>query len=102
MIFSARAGLFRVSPDTTGARTLRLDATDVEADAAALDSLARLALLARRSGYRLILHGASADLAGLIELAGLGDALGVEPLTPRAAAAARMVKALTCDYERSG
>jgi hypothetical protein len=82
MIFSARFGLPKVSPHTTGARILRLDATDIEADGVALDSLARLALLARRCGYRLIVRGASADLAGLIELAGLSEALGVEPLRP--------------------
>jgi hypothetical protein len=82
MIFSACVGLFRVSPHTTGARTLRLDAAGIEADAVALDSLARLALLARRCGYRLIVHGASADLTRLIELAGLSEALGVAPLRP--------------------
>jgi hypothetical protein len=80
MIFSSRCGLPKVSPHTTGARILRLDAADIEADAVTLDSLARLALVARRCGYRLTLQRASPDLVDLIELAGLSEALGVEPL----------------------
>lgn len=82
MIFCARSGLFLVSPHPPRARILRLDAADVDADAAGLDSLARLALLARRCGYRLVIDGASPDLTDLIELAGLSEALEVEPLRP--------------------
>ncbi len=47
--------------------------------AATVDSLARLALLLRREGSRLVLRHASPELAELIELMGLTDVLGVEP-----------------------
>ena len=80
MIFCAGRGLPNVSPHSPGARILRLDAADIEADAVTLDSLARLALVARRCGYRLTLQRASPDLVGLIEIAGLSEALGIEPL----------------------
>jgi STAS domain len=82
MILPAPRGLFRVSLPTTGARVIRVDAADIAADAVALDALARLALVARRSGYRLVVQDASPELAGLIELAGLSEALGVESLRP--------------------
>lgn len=85
MILSARRGLSRVSSPATGARVLRVDAADIGADAVALDALARLSLAARRCGFRVIVQDASPDLAGLIELAGLSQALGVEPLRPASA-----------------
>ncbi len=82
MILAADCGLSRVSPHVPGARILRVDAAEIDADAVALDALARLALVARRCGYRLIVQDASPDLAGLIELAGLSQTLGMEPLWP--------------------
>ena len=45
-----------------------------------VDALARLQLAARRSGYEVAVTDAPSDLLELIELAGLSDALGVEPL----------------------
>jgi len=45
-----------------------------------VDALARLQLAARRSGYELAVTEAPSDLLELIELAGLSDLLGVEPL----------------------
>ena len=43
-----------------------------------VDVLARLQLAAKRRGYRLRVQEASDELCGLIEFAGLGEALGVE------------------------
>jgi hypothetical protein len=82
MILPPLGGLSRVSSHKTGARVLDVDAAGLGADADSLDALARLALLARRCGYRVAVQGASPDLASLIELAGLSEALGVEPLRP--------------------
>jgi anti-anti-sigma regulatory factor len=82
MIFCARLGLFRVSPHTPGPRIVRVDAGEIDADGATLDALARMALAARQCGYRLVVQDASPELADLIELAGLSEALGVEPLRP--------------------
>ena len=66
------------------------DVRDVEADAVTVDALARLQLAARRYAARVILRGASAELAGLVELLGLDDVLVAEGRpTPRAAAAGR-------------
>ena len=45
-----------------------------------VDALARLQLAARRSGYEVAVTDAPSDLLELIELAGLSDVLGVEPL----------------------
>jgi hypothetical protein len=45
-----------------------------------VDALARLQLAARRSGYEVTVTEAPSDLVELIELAGLCDVLGVEPL----------------------
>jgi hypothetical protein len=45
-----------------------------------VDALARLQLAARRSGYEVAVTEAPCDLLELIELAGLCDVLGVEPL----------------------
>jgi ABC-type transporter Mla MlaB component len=54
---------------------LRCEVAGVAADAAALDTLARLALLARRNGCELRIRGASRELRALIALAGLSDVL---------------------------
>ena len=45
-----------------------------------VDALARLQVAARRSGYEIAVTDAPRDLLELIELAGLSEALGVEPL----------------------
>ena len=50
---------------------------DVQADAVAVDALARLRLCARRQDSKLRVHNASADLVALIALVGLDDVLGV-------------------------
>jgi hypothetical protein len=50
------------------------------ADLGIVDALARLQLAARRSGYEVALTRAPDDLRELIELAGLSDVLGCEPL----------------------
>ena len=50
------------------------------ADLGIVDALARLQLEARRSGYEVAVTDAPCELIELIELAGLSDALRVEPL----------------------
>ena len=64
-------------PDPRGpAVALAWDAGgDERPDASTLDALCRLALDARRSGYRIRLLRASPELRELIELAGLTDVL---------------------------
>ena len=59
------------------ARVLRCEIAELTGHAASVEVLARLGLAARRSGLRLRLEGASRELAGLLELAGLSEALGV-------------------------
>jgi len=44
-----------------------------------VDALARLQLVARRRGYRVVVR-APAEVLEAVELAGLTEALGVEPL----------------------
>ncbi|MFL5680990.1 MAG: STAS domain-containing protein [Chloroflexota bacterium] len=44
-------------------------------DVCAVDALARLALVARRHGRDIRIHGASDELRSLIDLAGLGSVL---------------------------
>jgi len=55
------------------------DLSGARPTAATVDSLARLALLLRREGSRLVLRGASPELVELIEFMGLTETLGVEP-----------------------
>ena len=50
------------------------------ADLAIVHALARLQLVARRSGYEIAVTNVPGDLLELIDLAGLRDVLGVEPL----------------------
>jgi ABC-type transporter Mla MlaB component len=54
---------------------LRCEVAGVAADGAALDALARLALLARRHECELRICGASRELRALIAFAGLSDVL---------------------------
>ncbi|WP_353944380.1 STAS domain-containing protein [Streptomyces sp. HUAS MG91] len=51
-------------------------ATDVDT----LDALARMQLAARRAGGRIRLRDPSPQLALLLRLTGLGEALGIQPL----------------------
>ena len=52
-----------------------LDVDGVRPDARSVDGLARLALLAARHGWRLVLTRASAELLELIDLMGLAEVL---------------------------
>ena len=54
---------------------LRCVVCAVDADAVAVDALARLALAARRHGARVLLSGASRELRELIALMGLAEVL---------------------------
>jgi hypothetical protein len=58
---------------------LSCDVRALPADAAALDALARLQLVACRAGVELRLRNASAELCCLIAFTGLGEVLRVEP-----------------------
>jgi ABC-type transporter Mla MlaB component len=60
-----------------GPELLCCELGDIEADAVAVDALARLALAARRHGARVLIHGASLELRELIALMGLGGVLEV-------------------------
>lgn len=69
-----------------GGELLLCDVAGVEADAVAVEALARLALAARRAGCEVRLRGASPELLGLLALVGLADVLpggdcGGEPAT---------------------
>jgi ABC-type transporter Mla MlaB component len=57
------------------AAVLRCEVSQLAADAVAVDALARLALVARRSGCQVRLCGASAELYALIAFMGLDDVL---------------------------
>jgi hypothetical protein len=66
------------------------DVDGIGADAAAVEKLARLQLVARRAGCELRLRNASAELRDLVAFMGLADVLPEqEPATPPAAAAGR-------------
>ena len=55
------------------------DLSGARPTAATVDALARLAVLLRREGSRLVLRGASPELVELIAFMGLTEVLGVEP-----------------------
>jgi hypothetical protein len=55
------------------------DLSGARPTAATVDSLARLALLLRREGSRLLLRQAPPELVELIAFMGLSDVLRVEP-----------------------
>jgi STAS domain-containing protein len=72
--------------DTAGSRQVVCDVADLRSpDAAAIDAIARLQLLARRLGLEICFDGASTELVDLLWLAGLlrvvplNGRLGVEP-----------------------
>jgi anti-anti-sigma regulatory factor len=54
------------------------DLSGARPTAATVDSLARLALMLRREGSRLVLRQVTPELAELIAFMGLTEALGVE------------------------
>jgi hypothetical protein len=58
--------------------TIVCDVGAVPSDAAAIDTLARLQLNARRLGLELRLRHASGELQDLLAFAGLGDVLRIE------------------------
>jgi anti-anti-sigma regulatory factor len=60
-------------------RAIVCDASDLDADAAAVDALARLRLTARRLGCRFRLRNATDELRELLAFVGLAEVLGVEP-----------------------
>jgi len=55
------------------------DLTGVQATAATVDALARLALALKRQGARLLLRHASTELVELIAFMGLAEVLRIEP-----------------------
>lgn len=58
-----------------GFDVLRCEVAGVDADAVAVDALARLALTARRAGCHVRLCGASEELRELVAFMGLGEVL---------------------------
>jgi ABC-type transporter Mla MlaB component len=68
-----------------GCELLLCEVGGSDADAVAVDALARLALAARRNRCEVRLRGASPELLGLVELIGLGEVLReLEPERPSA------------------
>jgi hypothetical protein len=68
------------------ARTLPVDASGLDADAATLDALARLQLAACRCGFQVRLRGGSSQLRELIDFAGLDAVLCDEPVADESVA----------------
>ncbi|HEY2571215.1 MAG TPA: STAS domain-containing protein [Solirubrobacteraceae bacterium] len=66
-----------------GCELLLCDVGGVQADAVAVDALARLALAARRGRCQVCLRGASPELLDLVELIGLADVLSPAPALGR-------------------
>jgi anti-anti-sigma regulatory factor len=62
--------------------TLFVDVAGLAADAASIDALARLVLLARRHGCEPRLCRVSRELRQLIEFAGLSDVLASDQVRP--------------------
>jgi hypothetical protein len=60
-----------------GIEAIACDVSALAAEAAAVDALARLALVARRLGCPLSVRRASPELRDLVAFCGLSDALGV-------------------------
>jgi anti-anti-sigma regulatory factor len=78
---------FRALLDAAGSRCVVCDVAALTSpDAAAVDALARLQLMARRLGLEICFNGASTELVELLSLAGL---LGVLPLNGRLAVESR-------------
>jgi ABC-type transporter Mla MlaB component len=64
--------------ETSGAAFAVCDVAGVEADAVAVDALARLQLAARRHRCRIMLRHTSDELRALIAFMGLDDVLAAE------------------------
>ena len=61
-------------------RVIVIDVTGLQVvDVETVDAVARAALVIRRSGADARVAGAGLELAGLLRLCGLADALGLEP-----------------------
>ena len=65
--------------ERSGAPVAVCDARGLSADAVAVDALARIHVVARRHGRRVLVRHASDELGRLAALMGLAVALGVEP-----------------------
>jgi STAS domain len=63
---------------TTGAEVVVCDVAGLEADAVAIDALARIQLAVRRMGRRLMVRDAADDLVDLLAFAGVAGVLGIE------------------------
>jgi ABC-type transporter Mla MlaB component len=74
-LFERTCALLEANP----APILRCEVAGVDADAVAIDALARLALAARRRGCRVRLCGASEELLALVAFVGLADVLREGP-----------------------
>jgi ABC-type transporter Mla MlaB component len=61
--------------ERSACEVLRCEVAGLDADAVALDALARLALTARRHGCTVVLRGASEELQQLVAFAGLSEVL---------------------------
>jgi ABC-type transporter Mla MlaB component len=59
----------------TASRIVECDVAGLPPDAATVDTLARLQLVARRNDYQLCLRNAPEELLALLDLAGLRDVL---------------------------
>jgi ABC-type transporter Mla MlaB component len=75
MIFAPRCRLSEMGPRKRDLLTVCIDASELDADIAAVDVLARVALLVHRFDYQLRLKNPSAELIELIQLAGLSEVL---------------------------
>jgi len=64
---------------TSGAEVVVCDVAGLEADAVAIDALARIQLAVRRMGRRLMVRDAADDLLDLLAFAGVAGVLGIEP-----------------------
>jgi anti-anti-sigma regulatory factor len=71
-----------MGPRTRDPLTLFVDVSDFPADAATLDALARLVLIARRHGCEPRLCRVSAELRQLIEFAGLSEVVAADAVRP--------------------
>jgi len=85
--------------ERTGAAVAVCDVHAVQADAVAVDALARLQLAARRRGARLELTRASEELLGLIGFVGLAAVLPTS--TPRGGTASRTAGTTDRSTERT-
>lgn len=74
-LFDRTCALLESNP----AQILRCEVAGVDADAVAVDALARLALAARRRGCGVRLCGASEELLALVAFFGLADVLREAP-----------------------